>query len=501
MGIFKKREKRAIDVSALDPTLQALICGDVRISAEEAVQVPMVAACVEWITGTVARLPVQLFKKDGETVTELEDDPRVRLLNRETGDLLDAYQLKKAWCRDYLLRGNGYLYIHKDGNTPRGIYYVDARQVSVERNADPVFKTAAFLVGGQRYRDFDFVRITRNTLDGVTGIGVVEESPLILQVAYETLKYQRQLVKAGGCRKGFLLSEKTVTDQVMEKLREAWKKLFKSGEENVIVLNNGIKFQEASNTSVEMQMNENKKSDGESVCNLFGLSPVLFSGSVTDEQYNNAIKTAVLPILDAMTEAYNKAMLMESEKDSLYFEIDTRTLLKGDIEKRFSAYKLAAEANIMQLDEIRKRENLPALGMNFVKLGLQDVLYNPKTGEIFTPNTGVKTNIRDGRLQNVEDRDILEQRENPYRGADGRYTFGPGGGGKKRKTKYAPSPQRNQGGIQLSPKKYAKLTGTLNTRFPGLETGEIRVVRDANYEYRVEADGFGGFITLSKRKI
>ena len=125
-------------------------------------------------------------------------------------------------------------------------------------------------------------------------------------------------------------------------------------------------------------MNENKKSDGESVCNLFGLSPVLFSGSVTDEQYNNAIKTAVLPILDAMTEAYNKAMLLESEKDSLYFEIDTRTLLKGDIEKRFSAYKLAAEANIMQLDEIRKRENLPALGMNFIKLGLQDVLYNPK---------------------------------------------------------------------------------------------------------------------------
>ena len=70
------------------------------------------------------------------------------------------------------------------------------------------------------------MRITRNTLDGVTGIGVVEESPLILQVAYETLKYQRQLVKAGGCRKGFLLSEKTVTDQVMEKLREGVEKAF-----------------------------------------------------------------------------------------------------------------------------------------------------------------------------------------------------------------------------------------------------------------------------------
>lgn len=402
MGIFRKKEKRELNESALDPTLQALICTDDRITAEEAMQVPMVAACVEWISGTVARLPVQLFQKDGETVTELADDPRVKLLNRETGDLLDAYQLKKAWCRDYLLKGNGYLYIDKDKNKVQGLYFVDAKQVSVEKNADPIFKTAAFLVNGQRYRDFDFVRITRNTLDGVTGRGIVEESPLILRVAYETLRYQYQLVKAGGCRKGFLLSEKVLQEPMMDKLKEGWKKLFKSGEENVIVLNNGVKFQEASNTSVEMQMNENKKSDGESVCNLFGLSPTLFSGNVTDEQYNNAIKTAVLPILDAMTGAYNKALLLESEKDRLYFEIDTRNLLKGDIEKRFSAYKLAAEANIMQLDEIRKRENLPALGMNFVKLGLQDVLYNPETHEIFTPNTGQSANLDSGKMKTVQ---------------------------------------------------------------------------------------------------
>lgn len=105
MGIFRKKENRALDAAAIDPTLQALICTDDRITAEEAIQVPMVAACVEWISGTVARLPVQLFRKDGETVTELTDDPRVKLLNRETGDLLDAYQLKKAWCRHSLCSG------------------------------------------------------------------------------------------------------------------------------------------------------------------------------------------------------------------------------------------------------------------------------------------------------------------------------------------------------------------------------------------------------------
>ncbi len=89
---------------------------------------------------------------------------------------------------------------------------------------------------------------------------------------------------------------------------------------------------------------------------------------------------------------------------------------------------------------------------------------------------------------------------NPYHGPDGRFTTG-GMGGKIKKTKYAPSPQRNHGVIQLKPKTYARLTGILNTRFPNLEAGQIRMIRDSKYEYLTKADGFGGFKLLSKRKI
>ena len=41
----------------------------------------------------------------------------------------------------------------------------------------------------------------------------------------------------------------------------------------------------------------------------------------------------------------------------------------------------------MQIDEIRFKENLEPLGLDFVKLGLQDVLYYPKKGGMtFVPN-------------------------------------------------------------------------------------------------------------------
>jgi hypothetical protein len=77
--------------------------------------------------------------------------------------------------------------------------------------------------------------------------------------------------------------------------------------------------------------------------------------------------------------------------------------LKADIESRYKAYEIASKNGLMQTDEIRYLENLPPLGLDFVKLGLQDVLYNPKTKEIYTPNTDKSTNMSNpGKMNQTE---------------------------------------------------------------------------------------------------
>lgn len=112
----------------------------------------------------------------------------------------------------------------------------------------------------------------------------------------------------------------------------------------------------------------------------------------------------------------------------------------------------------------------------------QDVtaLRDPLAGLLDTPQT---TTFPTG--------DALTEDFNPYHDSDGRFTSG-GGSGKIEKTKYAPSPQRSESKIQLKPKTYARLTGVLNTQYPGLLAGEKVIIRDANYQYHVTADGFGG---------
>jgi len=397
MTCFKKRNtesERSID----DVLLSAILSQD-SISCEQALNIPAVARCVNLISETVSMIPIKLYREDtadGKRKTVEVTDSRCDLLNEDTKDTLDGAQFKKALVRDYLLNGNAYAYINKQRNSVKSLHYVDSKNVTINQNFDPIFKDYNILVHGQTYKPFEFLKILRATKDGARGSGIVEENGELLKVAYTTLKFEQNLVSTSGNKKGFINAKNRLTKEAIDALKAAWYKFYSNNDENVIILNEGLTFQEASNTSVEMQLNESKKSMSDSILELFGVP--------TDWSWETFIKTAIMPILATFECALNRDLLLEKEKKSFYFAFDTKEIIKGDIKTRFEAYKTALESNLMQIDEVRYLENLEPLGLNFIKLGLQDVLFNPVTKEVYTPNTNQITNIenKNGGLKNEQ---------------------------------------------------------------------------------------------------
>ena len=384
---FRKRNIEEPAQTANDVLLSAILSQD-SISCEQALNIPAVARCVNLISDTVSMIPIKLYREDtadGKRKTVEVTDSRCDLLNEDTKDTLDGAQFKKALVRDYLLNGNAYAYINKQRNSVKSLHYVDSKNVTINQNFDPIFKDYNILVHGQTYKPFDFLKILRATKDGARGSGVIEENGELLKVAYTTLKFEQNLVSTGGNKKGFINAKNRLTKEAIDALKAAWYKFYSNNDENVIILNEGLTFQEASNTSVEMQLNESKKSMSDSILEIFGVP--------TDWSWETFIKTAIMPILATFECALNRDLLLEKEKKSFYFAFDTKEIIKGDIKTRFEAYKTALESNLMQIDEVRYLENLEPLGLNFIKLGLHDVLFNPVTKEVYTPNTNQITNI------------------------------------------------------------------------------------------------------------
>lgn len=397
MGWFKRKTKVEERADTIDPSIDAVLLsallGTTTIDKSAALNIPTVNSCIEYIANTISMLPIKLYREQNGEVTEIKDDYRLRLLNDDTGDTLTAVQFWKAMLRDYFLDKGAYAYINKRLNRIESVHYVDCVSVSINKNIDPIFKNYDILVNGKTYYPFEFFKLLRKTKDGCSSTPITEESNMILSVAYSTLAFEEVLVKKGGNKKGFLTSENHLTDAVITQIRAAWANLYSNNTDNVVVLNKGMEFKESSNTSVEMQLDERKKTNAKEICKLFNTPSSIIEGTASEKDYIYGFTMACMPVIADIQCSLNRDWLLESEKGSYYFACDTKEMTKGDIKTRYEAYKMGIDANFIQPDEARYMEDMKPLGLNFIKLGLDSVLYNPATHEVYTPNTGQSQNM------------------------------------------------------------------------------------------------------------
>ena len=362
-----------------DPLLKAVIAGE-EIDRDKVLMIPAVSSAVGLICDSFAMIPFKLYKKstkDGRKQTSEIDDNRVNIINYDTGDTLDGFQFKKAICEDYLLGKGGYAYIKKTGNTFTGLNYVEERKVAFEKNTDAIFKNYKIIVDGKYYKPFNFIKILRNTKNGAYGKGYTEEISKSLETAYKRILYELDLMKTGGNKKGFLKSQKHLDEKGMETLKKAWNEYF-AGNSSCLILNDGMEFQEASNTSVENQLNEKNKTFDDEIKEIFHIGN-------SNESF---IKETIMPISNAFCTALNRDFLLEKEKKSYYFAPDYTELMRGSIKERYEAYKIAIETGFKTRNEVRYLEGDDALeGLDLIDIGLGSVLLDPKTQQIYTPNT------------------------------------------------------------------------------------------------------------------
>lgn len=368
-----------------DVLLNTLL-GKQTVTKEKALEIPAVQACINLIAGPISSLPVNLYRKCEDNKVEEVRNRRTFLLNNDTGDTLTAAQFWRAMIEDYFLGKGAYAYINWQGLDVQSIHYVDESNVFIRKNTDPIFKDYDIQVQGQSYKPYQFLKILRKTKDGMRSRSIVEDSPLIVGVVYSELAYEENLIRKGGNKRGFLKSPNKLTQEAMDKLKGAFRRLYNSSEENVVVLNSGMEFQEASNTSVEMQLNENKKANSVEICKLLGVPSAMISGNPSEKDIDLFIRTCTM-VMNDIECSLDRDFLLETEKGGFYWAFDVRELTRGNIKERYEAYKIGLEKNFLQIDEVREKEDMEPIGFEWITLGLDQVLLNPKTGQLYTPNT------------------------------------------------------------------------------------------------------------------
>lgn len=422
MGLFDRFRTRAeptkVDENTVSDVLLRAILNGETITREKALTLPAVSGAVDLICNSIATMPVKLYKYKQGRVEEVENDPRVKMLNGDTHDTLNGFQLKKAMVEDYLLGKGGYCYIQKNRNEVTGLYYVQEQYISIYRTYEPIHKHYTIFVAGYdengkeknvgTYQPYEFIKLLRNTKDGASGTGVTVEVSKALETAYHTLLYQLNMVKGGGNKKGFLKSTRKLGQDEIDILKTAWANLYTNNEENVVVLNNGLEFQESANTAVETQLNESKQTLMAEINSLFHIY----------DDFEMTFKLGIYPIVKAFETALNCDLLLEKEKKNCYFEFDVKEVIRASIRERYESYKLAKETGFMTINEIRRAENMNYIeGMDVVNVGLGAVLYDTNEHTYYAPNTNTQAQIGEEKM--LEGHEMEQEFEQSGNSSDG----------------------------------------------------------------------------------
>ncbi len=385
--LFQKT-KNEIDINSIDDVLLKALITNEEIDRDKAMSLPAVESAVSFITDTISMIPIKLYKEIDGKVEEVKDDNRVALLNDDTKDTLDGVQFKRALVEDYLLGKGGYAYINRNRNVVKSLNYVEDEKITIKKNKDPINKKYDIVVNENAYQGYQFIKVLRNSKDGASGKGLISQVSKAIETAYQNMLYQLTLLKTGGNKRGFLKSENSLSQEAIDKLKEAWKNLYsKNNENNVVVLNKGIDFREASNSSVEMQLNESKQTLNAEIASIFHIK----------SNYNDTFKEAIMPILSAIECALNRDLLLEKEKKEFFFSFDLKEVLKGSIKERYEAYKIAKETGWITPNEIRYLENYDDIdGLDIIAMNLGNVIYDVKTHTYYTPNTDSSKKMSEG---------------------------------------------------------------------------------------------------------
>lgn len=383
-NIFGKKETRS-DGEVIADFVSGIVQTNKVITKQEALSLPVVSKSVDWIASVIAGLPIKLLQRTEKGYIEVYDDYRLSLLNEFSGNCMTANDLKHQLISDLLLEGNCYAYISKRGNKITKLSYIPTSKVTYTESVNSIDKIINAWVDGKQVQDYNVFRLVTNSKNGFSGIGFVSDCQNLLNTILSSLDYENSTISS-GVRRGFLKSKSKLDNDKMNQLRQAWRKLTSPKQTDVLVLNAGLEFEDASSTATESQLSQNKVINTQQVLSYFGLPTNFFEGA-NSESYLTAVRIAVLPLVRQFVTALNNYLLLESEKNTLKFDIDTSELLRLNANERYDAYQKGLSSGFITVDEVRRMENLPVLDLPYVKMSLADVLYNTNTGEIFVPNT------------------------------------------------------------------------------------------------------------------
>ena len=398
----EKTEERSL-TRQLNIGLHGFLSGvsDDMYTAEQILSIPVAKACCDLIVNSIKSLPIELYERvDDNTVRQITDDYRVNLLNNAPNIIATGADFKEKIVRDLVLHGNAYVDIERDGNNIVSLWNIDASDVGISKYSDRekphIVKDVKFKIYSSNVElNLDDVMIlTESSEDGgLTGQGVIARGYRTIELALNEIELNKNIMNNGSSPISVVKLDKNLSAEAQQRLRDSWTKMYASSQNagKLLILEQGMEYEKLSFSPAELGLSASRSKTQAELCSLFGVPESMIDSSANT--YGNVenssirfLQYSITPHINVIEASLNRSLLLEKEKNTKFFKINTDSVLQTTQRERYEALNVGISSGILSLNEARIKENLPPIDDNFHRLSLGSVMYDPKDRIYFIPN-------------------------------------------------------------------------------------------------------------------
>ena len=367
-------------VSITDPQVweayfgQSTSSAGIEVNLRSVMGYPPVYRAVSLIAAKCAGTPLQVIER--ETKEPLRDHFAFKLVgkNQQANVMMNSYQWARIMTVDAQIYGGGWSVIDRDNRgRPVGLMRLDPMSTCKAIVDGRLYWTTRVDNETVSYADEDVFHLSSISPDGLQGWSMLDLMRDALGLPLAAQQFSSKYFANGSNLSGVLMVPGHFSPEKIQNTMNAWNKMQTGLEKahKIALLQDGVKWQPVSVDPAKSQLNETQDHElRATVSNITGVPPHLL-GDSTRTSHNSLesenislLQNCLRPWFDVWESELNQKLRTRKEKKEnlLTIEFNTRDLLRMEFDKRVTGYAKLKEIGVLTTNEIRKAENMPAIG-------------------------------------------------------------------------------------------------------------------------------------------
>lgn len=383
MGFWKRM--LGIEAKSGDPTLREaeirgglpLASSGARVTAESALYVSTVLACVRVIANGVSQVPFRVYREDDKGGREpANDHPLAKVLYRRPNRWQTSYEFRETLMFHVLLTGNAFAFVNRVGMERKvaELIPLDPKHVSVRQLPDMSLEYRVTSdSGAAKIFGADAIWHLRgpswNSWEGLDAVKLAREA-IGLSITLE--QGQAEFQKNGARTSGVLATTQKLSPERFEFLSKWLDKHLPGGERfgKPIIVDDGSKYASMGMSAVDQQLIETRKHQIEEICREFGVMPIMVGHADKTATYASAEQMFLAHVVHTLSPWYQRIeqsadvnLLSEDDlEQGFYTKFTPNALMRGAASDRAAFYTAALgttqQPGWMTKNEVRALEEL-----------------------------------------------------------------------------------------------------------------------------------------------